>query len=78
MLYTSSTFSLSKKEEQILVRGRNSASSGRPRKNAVAYQDATALEALIGFLYISDRTRCEELLNWIYAHLDRVEYDESC
>lgn len=73
LLYESS-FVLSSKEEQILLRGRNSASSTRNRKNdAAVYQDATALEALIGYLYISDRTRCEEFLNWIYAHLDQVD-----
>lgn len=68
-----SSFELTSKEEQILLRGRNSASATRNRKNAVVYQDATALEALIGYLYISDRTRCELLLNWIYAHLDQVD-----
>lgn len=71
------SFPLSKKEQQILSRGRNSASATRNRRNAAVYQDATALEALVGYLYVSDRKRCEELLNWIYAHLDRVDYDES-
>ena len=71
------SFPLSKKEQQILARGRNSASATRSRRNAAVYQDATALEALVGYLYISDRRRCEELLNWIYAHLDRVDYDGS-
>lgn len=63
------TFPLTKKEESIITRGRNTASSTRSRQNPKAYQDATALEALIGYLYISDRTRCEELLNWLHIHL---------
>jgi hypothetical protein len=29
-------------------------------KKAAAYQDATALDALIGYLYFSDRTRHED------------------
>ena len=72
MLHDSS-FYLSAKEKQILLRGRNSASATRNRKNAVVYQDATALEALLGYVYLSDRKRCEDLLNWIYAHLDQVD-----
>ena len=73
LLYESPLFQLTPKEEQILLRGRNSASSTRSRQNAAAYQDATSLEALIGYLYLSDRLRCEELMNWIYAHLDQVD-----
>jgi ribonuclease-3 family protein len=73
LLYESCLFQLTPKEEQILLRGRNSASSTRSRQNAATYQDATALEALIGYLYLSDRMRCQELMNWIYAHLDQVD-----
>jgi ribonuclease-3 family protein len=73
LLYESRLFQLTPKEEQILLRGRNSASSTRSRQNAATYQDATALEALIGYLYLSDRMRCQELMNWIYAHLDQVD-----
>ena len=50
-----SSFYLSAKEKQIFLRGRNLASATRNRKNAAVSQDATALEALIGYLHLSDR-----------------------
>lgn len=65
-------FELTEKENQILNRGRNSVSKSN-RRNPAAYQDATALEALIGYLYIIDTQRCSRLLNWIRDHLDEVE-----
>lgn len=65
-----SSFELTNDENSILSRGRNAVSGSRNRKsNPVAYQDATALECLIGFLYIDDRSRCCELLEWIKPHL---------
>lgn len=57
-------------ELQVLARGRNSVSgSSRNRRNPSAYQDATALEALIGYLFITDRDRCKTLLGWIRNRL---------
>ena len=66
------TFPLTKKEEQIISRGRNAAGATRSRQNPKAYQDATALEAVIGYLYLSDRKRLEELLNWMHVYLDHL------
>ena len=68
-----SNFTLTSEEERILQRGRNAGSKTNHRKKgaaAAAYQDATALEALLGYLYISDRPRCTELLQWIEARLE--------
>ena len=43
-------------------RGRN-ATVGRPRRAAPeVYQQATSLEALVGYLYLSDRQRLYQLL----------------
>ena len=68
-------FVLTVDEERVMNRGRNAAAKTNHRKtNPAAYQDATALEALLGYLYISDRPRCTQLLQWIEYHLDRIEY----
>ena len=72
---TGPLFTLTQNEERVLTRGRNAGAKTNHRKsNPAAYQDATALEALIGYLYISDRTRCTELLQWMEYHLDRIKY----
>jgi ribonuclease III family protein len=67
------TFVLISKEEQILTRGRNAASQrNHNRRDPGIYQEATAFEALVGYLYITDPTgRCAELFAWIEAaHLE--------
>jgi len=67
-------FSCTKQEEQIISRGRNAASgSSKNRRDPTAYQDATALEALIGYLFITDSSRCRELLAWIHESLDNYD-----
>ena len=66
-------FELTPAELQILSRGRNaSTSKSNNRKNPKAYQDSTAIEALIGYLYITDKARLEVLFNWISVFLERV------
>jgi len=64
------SFPLSEKENQVLMRGRNAVTKSKNRRNPVAYQDSTALEALVGYLYINDKTRCEELLSWLETVVD--------
>lgn len=69
------TFSLTVQEERVMNRGRNAGTKTNHRKgNPAAYQDATALEALLGYLYISDKARCAALLQWMDYHLDRIQY----
>lgn len=64
----------SEKERQVLSRGRNAVSgSARNRRDPAAYQDATALEALLGYLYIADSQRCAEIFQWMEAHMNSVE-----
>jgi ribonuclease-3 family protein len=70
-------FSLTQAEEQIIVRGRNSGSVKGNRRKTPAYNDATALEALIGYVYITDKDRCTDILNWIYAHLLELQETDS-
>lgn len=50
-------------ELDILRRGRNAASSRKQRASIQDYQQATALEALIGYLYLTDPRRLVEVLN---------------
>lgn len=53
---------LNQTELDIVRRGRN-ATVGRPRRVAPeVYQQATSLEALVGYLYLSDRQRLHQLL----------------
>ena len=54
---------LRKAEREIVRRGRNG-TTGRPRRVAAhIYRQATGFEALLGYLYITDRTRLWELLS---------------
>lgn len=49
-------------ELEILRRGRNAAARGPKRVNPAIYQQATGLEALLGYLYLTDPDRLAELL----------------
>lgn len=53
-------------EQDILRRGRNAASSKSKRVDPKIYQQATSLETLIGYLYLTNPQRLFQLL----AHLD--------
>ncbi len=54
--------SLTEAEKDILRRGRNATTGRQRRATAQSYQKATGFEALIGFLYLSDRPRLFDLL----------------
>ena len=54
---------LSTTELEILKRGRNAASRGPKRVDLEIYQQATSLETLIGYLYLSDPQRLIQLLS---------------
>ena len=67
-------FPLSTKEQQIVGRGRNAVTRSKGnRRDPATYQDSTAFEALVGYLYIKDKQRCEELLRWIETYLLELE-----
>jgi ribonuclease III family protein len=55
---------LSNAEKEVLKRGRNAASGQPKRLSREVYQQATSLETLIGHLYLTDRVRLEEILNY--------------
>ena len=54
---------LSETEADIVRRGRNATSKSPRRLSAQIYRQATAFEALIGYLYITNQSRLSELLN---------------
>lgn len=55
---------LTEKEKEILKKGRNAA-TGKPRRLPLTiYQQATSLEALIGYLYLTDPQRLQEIFNY--------------
>ncbi len=56
---------LSEKEEDILRRGRNANSTAVPRRsNPADYRRATGVEALFGYLYLSDQI---DRINTLFA-----------
>lgn len=40
------------------------------------YQESTALEALIGYSYLTDEARCLELLDFVNGELDAMDNDD--
>ena len=65
----------------MLARGRNAnltaRKKGRSGKDsgggASAYQDSTALEALLGYTYINDKNRFNHIVNWMKLELDEID-----
>ncbi len=54
-------------ELEIVRRGRNAA-TGRPKRlNPEIYQQATSLETLVGYLYLTDYQRLTELLQMLHV-----------
>nr|WP_264321682.1 ribonuclease III domain-containing protein [Zarconia navalis] len=61
---------LSDLERDIIRRGRNAA-FGRPKRvSARIYQQATSLETLVGYLYLSDPQRLNELLIYLESNYE--------
>uniref|UniRef100_B8HT79 Mini-ribonuclease 3 n=1 Tax=Cyanothece sp. (strain PCC 7425 / ATCC 29141) TaxID=395961 RepID=B8HT79_CYAP4 len=53
---------LSNQELNLLRQGRNAASAGPKRVDPETYQQATSLETLLGYLYLTNPDRLNELL----------------
>lgn len=53
---------LTSAEKEIVRRGRNAVTTKPRRLSASVYQRASSLETLIGYLYLSDRDRLQDLL----------------
>lgn len=57
---------LSEDEIDIVRRGRNLKTHKSPKNcNAVTYKYSTAFEILVGYLYVNDRDRLNEIFNYI-------------
>ncbi len=60
----------------MLARGRNAnltASKKGKSANTSAYQDSSAFEALLGYTFISDKYRFNEMINWMKIELDELD-----
>ncbi len=53
---------LTDEEKEIVRRGRNAAAGKSRRISAAIYQQASGLETLIGYLYLTDLDRLDQLL----------------
>lgn len=61
------SFVLRDREVSWVKRGRNAVSRRGPMRLKVSvYQDASGLECLVGYLYLTDHERCHELLDTMY------------
>jgi ribonuclease III family protein len=83
------TIELTPEEQTIVSRGRNagSASGGRKRGpkrlysttkedgsgGPSVYQNSTAFEALIGYLYLTNVERCKEILEFVRLEMDVMD-----
>ena len=54
---------LTESEQAIVKRGRNAATKHPRRLSPKVYQQATSLETLVGYLFLSDRDRLKTLLS---------------
>ncbi len=58
---------LTDQEREVLKRGRNASPRGPKRLDPEIYRQATSLEALLGYLYLTDSERLAELLRHILS-----------
>lgn len=56
-------------ETEIVRRGRNAATGKPKRLDAETYGRATGLEALLGYLYLANQSRLQELLGYLKIDL---------
>ncbi|NER85094.1 MAG: Mini-ribonuclease 3 [Leptolyngbya sp. SIO1D8] len=56
---------LTEAEQDVIRRGRNAAPKRGQRASVSDYQKATALEALMGYLYLTDPKRLIEILSYL-------------
>lgn len=56
---------LTSAELEIIKRGRNATCRCPKRLDPAIYQQATSLEALIGYLYLTDQQRLQELFEYL-------------
>lgn len=66
---------LTEEEKKVVIRARNHKSHAHPKNtDIITYKHSTGLEALIGYLYLTDnQKRIDEIMNYI---LNECEGDE--
>ncbi|MFN9650776.1 MAG: Mini-ribonuclease 3 [Pseudanabaena sp.] len=57
-------------ESDLVRRGRNAAGSAPRKVNPHIYQKATGFEALIGYLYLTDRDRLDQIFTQLISNID--------
>jgi len=57
-------------ESDLVRRGRNAAGSAPRKVDPSIYQKATGFEALIGYLYLTDRDRLDQIFIQILNHIE--------
>jgi ribonuclease-3 family protein len=62
-------------EKDLLRRGRNAGGKSPRNLNPAIYQQATALETLIGYLYLTNTQRLQEILHHMQAYLRQEQED---
>jgi len=60
-------FAMTEDEQEWLRRGRNASGRGPRRLDPKVYRAASSLETLVGYLYLSDRARLEQLFEFAFA-----------
>ncbi|MDO9629624.1 MAG: ribonuclease III domain-containing protein [Acholeplasmataceae bacterium] len=66
---------LSTDEIETFKRGRNSSGPGRKNIDAKTYHYATGFEALIGFLYLHDKNRADELIRLAIIFIEKGDFN---
>jgi ribonuclease-3 family protein len=61
--------SLTDHEKDVVRRGRNAASHRPSRHDLDTYQQSTGLEALVGYLHLTDPSRLEQILDLLKPHI---------
>lgn len=57
---------LTEEELNVVMNGRNHKTNSKPKNtDIITYKYATGFESLIGYLYLNNKTRLEELMNII-------------
>jgi len=57
-------------ESDLVRRGRNAAGSASRKVDPHIYQKATGFEALIGYLYLTDRDRLDQIFTQLLSYID--------
>ncbi|MCR3905991.1 MAG: Mini-ribonuclease 3 [Tenericutes bacterium] len=66
---------VSEQEIDLFKRGRNSSGPGRKNIDAQTYHYATGFEALIGSLYLDNKTRADELIKISIEYIEKGDFD---